>query len=141
MTTEIGGGFKITPKIKGTLKPIRNRVIVSDMYFGEQKTRGGLIITNDDGKTRGIYPRWGKVHSKGPENNDEYQVGDWVLVEHGRWTRGIDVDEGNGEIRLRMVEAESIMGWSKNKPADAVIGKEYNDGESATFDPASFARI
>ena len=125
METEgLGGGFKITPKIKGKLSPIKNRVIVSDMNFGEQVTKGGIILTGDDGKTRGIYPRWGKVHAKGPENKDEYQVGDWILVEHGRWTRGIDVNEGNGENTLRMVEAESIMGWSKEKPADVSIGNE-----------------
>lgn len=124
MTEGMGGGFKITPKIKGTLKPIRNRVIVSDMHFGEQKTKGGLILRDDDGKSRGIYPRWGKVYAKGPENTDDYQVGDWILVEHGRWTRGIDLEQEDSEITLRMVEAESIMGWSKEKPEDAVIGQE-----------------
>lgn len=126
--------------IKGTLKPIKNRVIVSDMYFGEQKTKGGLIITTDDGKTRGIYPRWGKVHAKGPENTEEYTIGDWVLIEHGRWTRSVKIDEGNGEMELRMIEAESILMYSKEKPDDVVIGKEYSDGESATFDPSTFVR-
>jgi len=125
MSTEgMGGGFKVTPKVQGTLSPIRNRVIVSDMHFGEQVTRSGLILTDDNGGTRGIYPRWGKVHVKGPENDDEYQVGDWILVEHGRWTRGIDVDEGEGENTLRMVEAESIMGWSKEKPKDVSMAQE-----------------
>ena len=123
-TYEMGGGFKITPKIKGKLSPIKNRVIVSDMHFGEQKTAGGLLIPDDNGKTRGIYPRWCKVHAKGPENNDDYSVGDWILVEHGRWTRGVDIDEGNGESTLRMVEAESVMGWSKDKPEGVTIGEE-----------------
>jgi co-chaperonin GroES (HSP10) len=127
--------------IKATLKPIRNRVIVRDMYFGEQKTRGGIIITSDDGKTRGIYPRWGRVHAKGPENTDDYDVGDWVLVEHGRWTRSVNIDEGNGEVELRMIEAESILMWSSEKPDDVVIGKEYSDGESTTFDPSSFVNL
>ena len=81
-----GGGYKITPTIKGSLKPIQNRVLVSHMHFGEQKTAGGLIIRSDDGETRGIYPRWGKVYAKGPTNDDAYEIGDWVLVEHGRWT-------------------------------------------------------
>ena len=123
-TDGLGGGFKITPKAKGKLSPIKNRVIVSNMHFGEQVTRGGIILTDDNGSTRGIYPRWGQVHAKGPENTDDYQVGDWILVEHGRWTRGINVDEGEGEYTLRMVEAESIMGWSKEKPADVFIGEE-----------------
>ena len=35
--------------INGDLRPIGNRVLVRDMYFGEQKTAGGLIINDDDG--------------------------------------------------------------------------------------------
>lgn len=125
METEgLGGGFKVTPKIKGKLSPIKNRVIVSDMHFGEQIRKSGLILTGDDGTSRGIYPRWCKVHAKGPENEDEYSVGDWILVEHGRWTRGVDIDEGTGEYTLRMVEAESIMGWSKEPPSDAQMAAE-----------------
>jgi co-chaperonin GroES (HSP10) len=125
--------------INGKLSPIGNRVIVSNMYFGEQKTASGLIISNDDGKTRGIYPRWGMVHSKGPDNNDEYQVGDWVLIEHGRWTRSVKIDEGNGETELRMVEAESILAYSDEKPDGVSIGAEYTDGP-ADIDPSSFMR-
>jgi co-chaperonin GroES (HSP10) len=68
---------------------IGNRVLVTDMYFGEQRTKSGLIIKDDNGQTRGIYPRWARVYAKGPENNDDYNIGDWILVEHGRWTRGI----------------------------------------------------
>ena len=43
-------------KMQGSLTAIGNRVLVSHMDFGEQKTAGGLIISSDDGKTRGIYP-------------------------------------------------------------------------------------
>ena len=126
--------------INGTLNPIGNRVLVTDMYFGEQRTRGGLIISDDDGQTRGIYPRWGKVHAKGPDNNESYEVGDWVLVEHGRWTRSVKIDEGGGEIELRMVEAESILATSDTKPDDVHFGEEYSNGDSATFSPESFVR-
>lgn len=110
--------------VVGTLKPIRNRVIVKNMYFGEQKTKGGLILRDDNGTSRGIYPRWGQVHAIGPENEDGYTVGDWVLVEHGRWTRSVNIDEGEGETELRMVEAESILAWSNKKPEDVQIGQE-----------------
>lgn len=125
--------------IKGSLRPIGNRVLVSDMYFGEQKTKSGLIINNDDGTTRGIYPRWGKVHSKGPDNKDDYTVGHWVLVEHGRWTRGVKLDDGNGETELRMVEAESILAYSEDKPNDVYIGAEYSDG-AVDIRPEDFSR-
>lgn len=124
--------------LNGKLNPIGNRVIVSNMYFGEQRTKGGLIIRDDDGQTRGIYPRWGQVHAKGPDNNEPYEVGDWVLVEHGRWTRSVKIDEGNGEVELRMVESESILAYSDEKPDDVQIGGEYADGEHATIDPSAF---
>lgn len=124
--------------INGKLKPVKNRVIVSDMYFGEQRTRGGLIIADDDGKTRGIYPRWGRVHAKGPENQEPYSVGDWILVEHGRWTRSVKIDDGNGEKELRMIEAESVLGWSSTKPEDVQFGEEYANGDTASFSPETF---
>ena len=125
--------------IKGNPKAVGNRVLITDMYFGEQKTASGLIINNDDGQTRGIYPRWGKVFNKGPKNNDEYNIGDWVLVEHGRWTRSVKIlTDNNGEVEIRMVEAESILAMSEEKPDDVQLGAEYADGEQATIDPGSF---
>jgi len=121
-------------KVQGTVRAINNRVLVSHMHFGEQTTKSGLIIKTDDGTTRGIYPRWGKVYDKGPRNEDDYKVGDWVLVEHGRWTRGVELND----ITIRMVEAESILAYSEIKPDDVQIGAEYSDGEHATIDPSSF---
>ena len=121
------------------IRAVGNRVLVTDMHFGEQTTKSGLIISSDDGKTRGIYPRWARVYRKGPKNNDAYEVGEWILIEHGRWTRSVKVEtETDGEIEVRMVEAESILGYSTEKPDDVVIGAEYTDGEHATVDPSAF---
>lgn len=127
--------------IKGDIRAIGNRVLVTDMYFGEQKTASGLIIKDDNGSTRGIYPRWGKVYSKGPDNKDDYSVGDWILVEHGRWTRSISLDTGKEEIEVRMVESESVLAYSNEKPNDVQLGAEYNDGQAATIDPGSFMNV
>ena len=126
--------------VEGELRAIGNRVLVTDMYFGEQTTKGGIILRDDDGTTRGVYPRWGRVYRKGPRNDDPYQEGDWVLVEHGRWTRGITITASDREHVVRMVEAESVLGWADEKPEGAVLGNEYSDGESATVDPSSFVR-
>ena len=122
------------------VRAVGNRVLVTDMHFGEQVTKGGIILGNDDGKTRGIYPRWAKVYSKGPDNKDPYEVGEWILIEHGRWTRAMKVDTGEGEVEIRMVEAESILAHSEEKPESVSIGAEYSDGEHATIDPSSFMR-
>lgn len=111
--------------VKGKLRPLKNKVIVHNMHFGEQRTSGGLIILGDDGKDRGIYPRWGQVYAKGEENTDDYQVGDWILVEHGRWTRGIELEdsESNDPFTIRMVDTNCILMWSKEKPEGVNIAK------------------
>jgi hypothetical protein len=125
--------------IKGTPRAAGNRVLVTDMHFGEQKTASGLIIKDDDGTTRGIYPRWAKVYDKGPKNNDLYNIGDWILVEHGRWTRSVALEtDDNIDLEIRMIEAESILGYSAEKPSGIQIGGEYADGEHATIDPSAF---
>mgnify|MGYP001157135972 FL=1 len=105
------------------LRPIHDRVLVTEMEFGEQKTSGGIIMPGDDGIARGIHPRWGKVIAKGHENNDDYEVGDWILVEHGRWTRGITLENSKGKVVVRAVEAESVLGTSKEKPTDEITRK------------------
>lgn len=128
--------------IEGKLRPIRDRVLVVGMHFGETKTAGGIIIGSDDGKAHGVKPRWCQVYAKGHENEDEYQKGDWILVEHGRWTRKIQVkDETGEELEIQMVENEAILAYSNERPAEkdlAYYGQEYSDGASATFDPSMF---
>ena len=82
--------------IEGSVRPIRDKVLVVGMHFGETKTKGGIIIGSDDGKAHGVKPRWAKVYAKGPDNNDEYEVNHWILVEHGRWTRAIEIENEHG---------------------------------------------
>lgn len=126
-----------TTALKGKLRAIGDGVIVTDMNFGDQKTTSGIFIASDNGKTRGIYPRWGKVYSKGPDNKGDYNIGDWVLVEHGRWTRGFEVESDE----VRMIETESILGYASKKPNETYLGNEYSDGQHATVDPSSFIKI
>jgi len=110
--------------VKGNLKPIKDKVIVSDMHFGEQKTASGIIIRDDDGTAHGVHPRWGRVWAKGPTNKEEYEVGDWILIEHGRWTHGIKLETDAGDITVRMVDNKDILMASKDKPNDVIIGTE-----------------
>jgi len=124
--------------INGTARAKGKDILVTDMHFGEQTTASGLIISSDDGQTRGIYPRWARVYSKGPDNKDEFETGDWILIMHGRWTRGVDINTDGNVIEIRKVENESILAYSKEKPGGLQIGAEYADGEHATIDPSSF---
>lgn len=107
--------------IKGKLRPIRDNVIVTDMEFGEEKTTSGIIIPSQNGKTEGIKARWSCVYAVGPEQTD-IKVGDWIYVEHGRWTRGITmIDDNDKEFTIRRVENESILLVSSDKPNDVYV--------------------
>ena len=112
-------------KVKG-IKPIQDHVLVTDLYFGEQRTKGGIIVRDDNGTARGVYPRWARVYAKGPKNKEEYNVGDYILIEHGRWTRKMDVDIDGEEITLHRVDIDAILAVSEEKPNDLQIGQEFS---------------
>jgi len=112
--------FKFTNKIK-SLRPLNDHVIVTDMNFGQRTLSSGIILMNDDGKTDGIRPRWAKVYAVGPDQKD-VTPGQWILIEHGRWTRGVEVEIDGVEFTIRRVDANSIMMVSDEQPvADDMI--------------------
>ena len=71
--------------IMAKITPLHRNIILVNMEKGSRKTVGGVILADDNGKDEGIRPRWAQVYSVGPENND-VQAGQWVLMQHGRWT-------------------------------------------------------
>ncbi len=103
--------------IYGDITPLRNKILVKTIEKGEQKTRGGIIIPDDDGKDRGIRPRWAQVYAVG-KNIDFVKKGQWVLIEHGRWSRGFTMDDGKGKFDCRLVDNNCIMGTSDERPED-----------------------
>ena len=123
-------------KVKG-IKALSKDVLVIDMDMGEQKTAGGLIIQSDDGKAHGVKPRWAKVYKVGSEV-DFVKEGQWILIEHGRWTRKIKIDDGDGEKEFQKVETKSIIAVANEKPNDFYIGQEFSNGSSLTVNPEDF---
>lgn len=104
--------------VKGNVKPLRDRVFVTDMEFGEERTRTGIFIPSADGKSQGIMPRWGKVWAVGPEQT-EIKIGQWVLIEHGRWTRTVKLEDDSGNVNeIRMIDNNAILIASDEKPND-----------------------
>lgn len=121
------------------IRALNEDVIVSDMDFGEQVTASGIVIKSDDGKAHGVKPRWGKVYKVGPKQRD-VQEGQWVLVEHGRWTRKIKIDDGTGVKEIQKVEVASILAVSDEKPTDVYLGEEFSHGSTATIRPEDFLK-
>jgi len=93
---------------RNQIRPLNDSVIVSDMVFDQRISRGGIVLLNDNGSTAGIRPRWAQVYATGPDQQD-VAVGQWVCVAHGRWTRGIDVEDESGKKTLRRVDPKDIM--------------------------------
>ena len=73
-----------------TVNALPGRVLVSDIQRGERQI-GRIILPNDNGKSSGIRSRWAEVFDVGEGVND-IQKGDWILVDHGRWTRGVKIN-------------------------------------------------
>jgi len=119
------------------IRALNSDVIVTDMDFGEQVTSSGIVVQSDDGKSHGIYPRWGKVYKVGPAQKD-VEPGQWILIEHGRWTRKIKIDDGDGVKEIQKVEVKAILAVANEKPNDFYIGQEYGHGDSATIRPEDF---
>tara|TARA_B110001454_G_scaffold191864_1_gene191780 strand:+ start:800 stop:1171 length:372 start_codon:yes stop_codon:yes gene_type:complete len=95
-----------------TLRPLRDNVIVINFERGERKSAGGIIIADDDGKEHGIRARWAEVYAVGPEQKD-VEVGDWILMGHGRWTTGQNLTlNGQKPFRIWRADIEGILGVS-----------------------------
>lgn len=99
------------------LQALHSDVLVSDMLFDERLTTSGIVLLNDNGKSTGIRPRWGRVYAVGPDQKD-FTPGQWVLVAHGRWTRGLEVRDPGGEHTIRKIDPKDIMMTSETKPDD-----------------------
>ncbi len=119
------------------IRALHDDVIVKDMDFGEQITAAGIVIQSDDAKVHGIKPRWAQVYKVGPEQKDVLP-GQWILIEHGRWTRKIKIDDGEGPKEIQKVEVKSILAVTDEKPNDFYLGTEYGHGASATIRPEDF---
>jgi len=97
------------------ITPLKKRVLVSDMHFGETKSKGGIILVDDDGTESGIHPRWAKVYAIGNKQKD-VKVGQWLLIAHGRWSRAFKIIKNSVELEVRMIDENDILLVSDEEP-------------------------
>tara|TARA_B100002019_G_scaffold288175_1_gene301353 strand:- start:408 stop:803 length:396 start_codon:yes stop_codon:yes gene_type:complete len=103
-------------RVEGTFRPLRDGILIKDMEFGNVTTAAGIIIISDDGLDRGIHPRWGLITAIGPDQED-VKVGEWILVAHGRWSRGFEL---NGDT-VRTVDPNDVLAVSSEAPAHEFV--------------------
>jgi co-chaperonin GroES (HSP10) len=120
-------------KLKGKVQPLHDRIFVSEMHFDMEVSLGGIHLLSDNGKSTGIHPRWAKVWAIGPEQK-EVKVDEWVLVEHGRWTRTIEYENEDGSItELRVVDNNAVMMSTDEKPAGTMRSAPVGAGSNVNF--------
>lgn len=128
---------------KGKLCPLNNNIVVINMNFDERKSAGGIVLPSDDGKSEGVRHRWGEVYAVGPEQTD-VKPGDWILLEHGRWSRGFSYEnpETGETMTIRRGDPNGILMVSDEKPDDNMLNTSgsHSKVSHATFDPGTFAR-
>ena len=114
------------------LRLLHDKVMITDMNFDSVTTQSGIILNSDDGKSEGIKPRWGKILAVGPEQRD-VQPGEWVLVSHGRWTRGFELVDGHGQpITVRFVDVKEMLMTADEPPNDFYVGEHSSDDHRPT---------
>ena len=112
----------MTPKnrIKADgFRPLKDNVFVTDLDRGPHQTAGGILLPDDNMSERGIHPRWGRVYCVGPDVTDVVP-GEWVCVEHGRWTNEIELELPDGVVRMWRVE------W----PAGVMLATDHDPRET-----------
>ncbi len=78
-----------------------------------KKSKSGLLVADKEMTTGAIKPRWFEITSVG-EKIDWCKEGDYILVDHGRWTRGVEID---GE-KVFMVDNKDCLAISHERPED-----------------------
>jgi co-chaperonin GroES (HSP10) len=114
-----------TAKFK-EFRAIGDHILVHGMEFRERLSRGGIIMINDDMKSAGIRPRWAQIYSIGPKCKEDLKVGDYIMIAHGRWSRGMTIEDSEGEKVIRKVDPNDILLISEIPVNDyTMTDKEY----------------
>ena len=108
-----------------TLRALHDWILITDMEFTERITQSGLVLPNDNGTGSGIRPRWGRVYSIGPKQT-LVSVGQWICVAHGRWTRGVDIQDDQGTRTLRRVDPKDVLLVAESRPQDDTMSDAIN---------------
>lgn len=103
-----------------SIRPLHDHVLVT-MNFKERVTASGIIIQSTDGKLEGIHARWGYVYAVGKDQKD-IKPGQYILVKHGRWTRGTLIEDQEGEKTIRRIDNNDILLVSDEPMIDETLG-------------------
>lgn len=96
------------------VKAMRNKILAEmiDDPGEETTTAGGIILIEKDGTENAVRPRWFQVYSVG-DDIDWLTEGAYVLVDHGRWSNGMKIDN---ELKVYLLDNKDCLMVSENNP-------------------------
>lgn len=121
------------------VKALRDKLLVHNMKRGERVVNG-IILANDNKKEHGIRPRWAQIYDIGEDilknNINDIKVGQWVLISHGRWSRGVNIpkidnptDANEDFDFVQLAEwPDGILAVSDEEPEDTLVKDTYSYG-------------
>ena len=104
------------------LRPLPGRLYCKALETGLRTSAGGIVLTDDNKATAGVggvRPRWFQVVNVNVDTNpDDIKIGDYVLVEHGRWSKRFTGSADMREVgnNYSIVEEKSVMMVSEDPP-------------------------
>jgi co-chaperonin GroES (HSP10) len=104
-----------------TIRPLNKRILAELLGLGERVTTSGIVLQSENGKDRGIRPRWAKVVLVG-EGVDWVKPGQFILVAHGRWSRQFEAEHNGEKLKLVRLDNEECLVITDNDPQDDFIG-------------------
>ena len=106
------------------LRPVKDKILIHNLERGLRTLSSGIVLLNDDGKQHGIRARWAQVYEVGPEV-DYVSKGQWVLVEHGRWSRGLELEK---DLTVYTADNVSILAVADEMPDADYVAESTDHG-------------
>jgi co-chaperonin GroES (HSP10) len=103
------------------IRPLHDRILAELTGLDTRVTASGIIIQSENGKDRGIRPRWAKAVLVG-EGIDWVKPGQYILVAHGRWSRQFECEHNGEKLKLVHLDNKECLIVSDELPDDNYIG-------------------
>jgi len=103
------------------IRPLQNRVLAELQGLDQRVTASGIVIASENGKDRGIRPRWAKAVLVG-EGIDWVKPGQYILVAHGRWSRQFECEHNGEKLKLVHLDNKECLIVTDEEPMDDFVG-------------------
>lgn len=102
-----------------TVKATAGKILATmiDSYGDLKRSAGGIILKDDDATETSIRARWFQIYSVG-DDIDWIKEGDYVMVDHGRWSNGLKI---NDDLKLHLLDNKDCLAMTDSDPTNRIV--------------------